>query len=335
MFYVNIDNRLYLIKRRRIVVPEKCYLYDIVQPEPASVSPESWLEVRHQMEQADWIGEPGKRIGFVSTMQYGGLIAGYFANEGQKRGFQYDENKLPVENPQFSFEHLFFAIFIDTSQLILQTRNIYGYDDLGMGEMRQNFLNLTADFLRLVGINVVSKTGLKIVSSGMTYTSEELFDYFLGNPTIKIEIKNLDKDKIPSEASPRYKLYNPKDDWNPITWGAVAETLIVGTKNITLEAASNDPDAELNKGPLTKAFATIGEIEEISTRLESGSVVVRKRTSDDEIRIDLPASPQVSVPLLELILNKFDENSRRTEWENRRESRQTSQYDGTMFDKEN
>ncbi len=316
-------------------MPEaKCYLYDIVHPDPQAMQPTIWQAARQEMEKAGWIGESGKRIGFVSTIEHNKVIAGYFANEGQKRGFQYDNDKQPIDEPQFSFEHLFFAIFIDTSQLLLQSRNIYGYADLGMGDMRRNFLNLTAEFLRLSGVNI-ARNGIQIASSGTSYTSEELFAYFLNNPTTSIEIKNMDEGNIPTETNPRYKLYNPRDEWNPITWGAVSETLKVGAKNITLEANRNDPDAELNKGPLPKAFATIGEVEEVSTRTESGTIVVRKRTTDEEIRIDLPASPDVSIPILDVILNRFDHETRRMEWQERSERRKNAEMEGTLFDSGN
>lgn len=317
-------------------MPEaQCHLYDITHPEPSALTTEIWSQVRTEMERTGWIGEPGSRIGFVSTIEYRGLIAGYFANEGRKRGFQYDENKQPIETPQYSFEHLFFAIFSDTSQILLQSRNIYGYEKsgdqkLGMTEMRQNFLHLLTVFLRAVGVGIGS-TNIQISSAAMSYTSEELFTFFIQNPTLRIDIKNMDPSRIPGEASPLYRLYNPRDEWNDITWGAVAETLRVGTRNIALEADREDPDAQLNKGPLPKAFAITGEIEELTTRNEDGFVTVRKKTADEEIRIDLPARPEILTTSLDLILERFDSNSRESTWKERLIKRQSTEILGPLF----
>ena len=108
-----------------------CYIYDIIEPNPFYVSIEDWRQVLERMQEPRWAGEQGERIGFVETLEYNGLIAGYFANEGYKRGIHYSDDKQPIASPDFtSFEHLFFAIFMDTSQLVLQHRNIYGYRKL-------------------------------------------------------------------------------------------------------------------------------------------------------------------------------------------------------------
>lgn len=309
----------------------KCHLYDIIDPEPDAVRPEVWQQIQQQMNQSKWFGEQGKRTGFVSVIQSGVLVAGFFAQEGQKRGIQYTDDKIPVDAPLFSFEHLFFAIFMDTAQLLLQHKNIYGYDDLSLPGMRTAFLELLANLLRLSDVRVAAK-GVKLFPGGEVYTQEELFAFFIENSVVRVEVRGLRLDMIPAEGDPKYRLYNPKDEWNETTWGAVAETLKVGTRNVVLEAPEQDPDAQLNKGPLPKAFAAIGDIQEVVARNERGNIVIRKVTSDEEITIDLPSHTSISVPVLDLVLSKFESRSRVESWHKRTAKRKTAQLQGTLFD---
>ena len=309
-----------------------CYLFDIVEPDPESLDVEVWRNVLRLMDGYKWIRERGNRIGFVSTLDYNGLVAGLYANEGRRRGTQYTDDKKPLDVSNFySFEHLFFAILVDTSQILLQHRNIYGYETLGMPEMRANFLEILAMFLRLSNVGIVGNR-VKIESAGDAYTQEELFTYFIENQTIKVDIHNLDSNKIPQENEGNYKLYNPRDEWNPITWGAVAETLKVGTRNVVFEASQEDSTANISRGPLPKAFAVIGDIEEVSVRSPDGYIIVRKKVKDEEIIIGLPADPFISIPVLDEILTKLNTQTRVESWVERMNKRRKAQLKGTLFD---
>lgn len=308
----------------------QCYLYDIVDPNPTSVSSGVWMRVLDMMRTTGWFGEPGERYGFVSTTAHAPLVTGFFAHEGSKTGIQYDEDKRPTDTSTESFEHLFFAIFTDTSQVLLQHRNIYGYDDLGLPKMRNSFLDLLALLLRNAGIYIASKR-VQIESAGERYSQKELRSFFESNSIFTIEVKNLSTERIPDSSSPEYNLYNPKDDWNPITWGAVSDTLRVGAKNITIEAEQGDPNAQLNKGPLPKAFSRVGEIERVYGRTDEGRIVFRKRVSDREVSIDLPATPHVEDALINAVLAQFDPTERVEGWERRMEQRDSDQRDGTLY----
>lgn len=311
-----------------------CYLYDIIEPNPFNLRIETWRQVLKTMQEPRWASEHGERIGFVETLEYHGLIAGYFANEGLKRGIQYSDDKRPVAIDNFtSFEHLFFAIFVDTSQLVLQHRNIYGYKNLGLQVIRENFLMLLAIFLRLAGVMVVGER-VKIASAGETYSQEELYQFFIENDVIRIDLRNLSSERIPARDDSRYRLFNPRDELNEITWLAVADTLKVGARNITVEASEEDADAQLNKGPITKAFTEVGEIEEISARSSSGKIVVKKRTRDEEITIELPEEPEIAIPALDLILTKYEKNYRLTSWKKRISKAINKQFGGPLFNQD-
>lgn len=307
----------------------KCKLYDIVEPRPNTVTAAKWLDVYERMSHSGWFGELGQRYGFVYVVTRQDLIGGYFAHEGQKTGIQYDEQKQPEPASAETFEHLFFAIFTDTAQLLLQHRNIYGYTDLGLPVMRERLLRLLGQFLVEEQVRVKGET-VRIEPAGIRYSQDELYEFFVSHSVSKLEVKDLRADRIPGEGTTQYNLYNPRDEWNEITWGAVAETLKVGAKNIEIEAEG--ANAQLNKGPLPKAFARIGEIEEVHARLDDHRVVVRKRTNDEEITVSIPNQPGAVTAILDAVLTRFDSQARVEAWQRRFEQRQQDELRGTMFD---
>ncbi len=313
------------------MAPSKCLLYDIIDPDPRNIRFLTWMKIEEMMRDSGWFGELGRRYGFVSTVARPEIVVGYFAHEGQKFGIQYGEDKQPKDTSTESFEHLFFAIYTDTSQLLLQHRNIYGYTDLGLPVMRNTFLDTLTYMFRSVGVTVVGRR-VNTESAGVRYTQEELHKFFDENRVFRVEVKGLNDDLIPDSDSPRYNLYNPKDDWNPITWGAVADTLKVGTKNIIFEAEKENARSSLNQGPLPKAFTRVGQIEDVQARNEEEKVVFRKRTSDAEISIALPSSPQIEHSLIETITRYLDQDERTTAWNKRMEQRDSEQLGGTMFE---
>ncbi len=309
----------------------KCRLHDIIDPDPSHIPSSKWIDISEQMETSGWFGELGQRYGFVSTLARPESISGFFAHEGKKSGIQYDEDKQPTDTSTESFEHLFFAIFTDTSQLLLQHKNVYGYDDLGLPVMRNAFLDSLTILFRMVGVSVASKR-VQIEPAGIRYSQEELYAFFENNSVLRVEIKNLNFKRIPDSNSPNYNLYNPKDDWNPITWGAVADTLQVGAKNIIIEAEGDDPNSRLNNGPLPKAFSRIGEFEEIQARNKEGRIIIRKRTTDEEISIDLPVTPQIETSLIDRVFAQFDSTERVEGWKKREQQRESDQLRGTLFE---
>jgi len=283
------------------------------------------------MNESGWTGDAGKRYGYVETSVRQEVLAGFFAHEGHKTAIQYDDQKQLEDRATESFEHLFFAIFTDTSQLLLQHRNIYGYDDLSLPEMRSKLLESLGFYLQKVGI-AVNNSHVEIVKAGILYTQEDMLNFFSSNNAIRLDVRNLRPELIPQPTSPNYNLYNPKDDWNPITWGAVADTLEVGTKNIILEADESDENARLNGGPLPKAMARIGQIEEVKARSDNGRVIYRKRNSDEEITLELPDRPSIITQLMETVLGQIDSDARVDAWTHRLARRDEGQFEGTMFD---
>jgi len=164
----------------------KCYLYDIVNPRPSTIHDDHWHQLYSRMRESDWYQPKGQRKGFVNLIRRRDVIGGFFAHEGTKRAFQYDDNKEQLEPPPFySFEHLFFALFQDTSQLLLQSRNIYDYVDLRLPLMRSSLLHLLTELLRWVGVYVLgdcldiesagtlARPSLAVTTRGEKYSSDQ------------------------------------------------------------------------------------------------------------------------------------------------------------------
>lgn len=309
----------------------KCILYDMVDPDPSVIEIDDWHNVAQQMEARDWLGKTGHRFGFVTTLTSNNLIIGFYAHEGKKKGIQYDKDKNEYDASTDAFEHLFFAIFPDTSQILIQHRYIYGYVDLGLPVMRDGFLTALTVLFRLEGRGVASKN-VQIKPAGRTYTQEEMYKIFEQNSVFQVKIKNLDFAKIPDPEKPSYKLYNPKEEANPITWFSVAETLKVGTKKVEFESDDESGASKLNEGPLTKAFSRIGEINELKAVNDKGNIIIRKKESDKEISITLPSTPEVTEQIIKQVLANFDSEDRVQSWKERMEIRAEDQQSNTLFD---
>jgi hypothetical protein len=311
----------------------RCYLYDIVEPRPATIKSDHWLGIERLMDESGWAGELGRRFGVVDVARHDVIIAGLFANEGPKRGVQYDENKQPIEAEKLnSFEHLFFTIFTDTAQLLLQQRNVYGYVDLSLPVLRQNLLLLLADYFRLAGVRVTTE-GVKIEPAGEEHTHEELFRVLTESRAVRFAVAGLNQKRIPGRDDPRYILYNPKGDWNEITWQVISETINSGARKTEVSADEEDPAASLGESGLSRALATSGELQEVAVREPSGRIQVMRRTSDEEISIDLPAEPEIALPVLDRILDRFDAQSRQEARLRRDERRLRDETRGTLFDR--
>lgn len=311
----------------------KFYLYDIVDPDPDSITHDHWQSLARLMTSSRWSRRPGQRIGFVNTVRSSRAIGGYFANEGQKKGVQYNENKEPTTSePYYSFEHLFFVLFEDTAQLLLQTIRVFGYSDLDMGQMRDNFLHLLADTIRQTG-NYVFGESVKIEPAGARYSQDQLYAAFrIMSQVTELEISHLAAGHIPPVGDPKYQLFNPKDDWHEITWGAVDDTIRAGVDSVKM-AAPDRPGSTL-QSPIPKAFAAVGQIEKVGGRDTNGNVFIRQRVQDQELEIELPSQVMDHPELIDRIVAQLDASGRAESWQQRRTIRQDDLNRDSLLDQD-
>lgn len=314
------------------------HLYDIVDPDPQSVSLDSWQKILDSMKKSHWFGQLGHRFGFVSTTSYKNMIAGFFAHEGQKQGVEYDEKKTPSEFRINSFEHLFFVIFTDTSQLLLQHRNIYGFDNLGLPDMRNDLLKALATILRENGIGVVGE-GIKVEPANTVYSQEELLEFFLQNRVFRLQVDNLQQSRKPEPNQKNWALYNPNFDKNEAAWGVVSDSIKAGLENATVEGKDGIDVKGLSKSPIPKALAIIGDIQLVEARNHNEVKLIRTREVKSDFTISIPESHSASIGKIEQAMDSLivkpglGEEERKAAHEKRRIKREKEGFLGTLFDK--
>lgn len=233
--------------------------------------------------------------------------------------------------PYYSFEHLFFVLFEDTAQLLLQTIRVFGYSDLDMGQMRDNFLYLLAETIRQTGNYVVGES-VKIEPAGAKYSQDQLYAAFrIMSQVTELEISHLAAGHIPPVGDPKYQLFNPKDEWHEITWGAVDDTIRAGVDSVKMTAPDR-PGSTL-QSPIPKAFAAVGQIEKLVGRDSNGSVFIRQRVQDQELEIELPAQVMSQPELIDSIVKRLDARGRVENWKQSQAIRQEELNRDTLLDK--
>ena len=308
----------------------KFYLYDIVNVDATVVEQSKWDNLYERMQVDEWGVANGRRIGVVRSLYTSNTIAGYFANEGRKRAVWYDDNKEEIEpTPFYSFEHLFFVLFLDTAQILIQSRNIYDFVDLGLPVMRRNLLLHLTDLFRYANIYVTGR-GLVLEEAGSGYSREELYLTFTSLKTVsELEISGLFGAKLPQPGDPKYRLFNPKEEWEPITWGAVADTLKMGLDAVKLSSIE-DENATL-KAPIPKALAAVGAVDKIKGVDQEGRLVIRQRKEETDLEVELPANLEVTDELVLRIVEGLDAQGRVEKWEAKREDRFSGNGDDLHF----
>ena len=283
------------------------------------------------MTSSQWFGNLGQRMGLVHIIRLNGVIGGYFAHEGQKKGIQYDDQKNPTPtSPYYSFEHLFFVLFEDTSQVLLQSIRVYGYIDLSMSKMRDNFLQLLTDFMKLSGIHVAGKQ-ISLEPAGARYSQEQLYKVFLSLSRVtELEVVNLRLETMPSPDDPKYQLFNPRKELNEITWLAVTTTVQAGADAVKM--TTPDQPQKTLKAPIPKAFAALGDIERVGGRDQDGRLFIRQKTQDFELKLDLPAEIINSPELLLGIIERLETLGRIESWQQRQSARLDDMNRGSLFE---
>ena len=307
----------------------KIILSDIINIDVSKATTEKWQKLFSEMSSSGWYGREDNRVGFINLAQGNGIIAGYFANEGRRKAVLYDNQKEEVQHPPYnSFEHLFFGIFQDTAQVLIQSRRIHDYIDLNLSEMRSNFLDLLKHFFRRCEFYIAGRS-IQIEDAGGEYSQDELYKFYRGLYQVThLEVSNLYESEIPNIDDPKYKLYNPKEEWTMITWGAVADSKERGLDAVSMTARES-VEGSLD-GPIPKSLAGIGKIEEVRGKDLDGRVVIRKRTANEELEVELPPDQQLTPQLLEMIYTIFNSRGRIESWE-RRQSLRQSDNPGNLF----
>lgn len=280
----------------------KCYLKNILVPDWTFVLPKHWQAIYETIQEPGWYGKEGSRYGFVSVIREGPMIGAYFAHEGLKQGIQYDDEKNPRKpSNAFFFEHLFFVIFLDHGQLLLQQKNVYEFVDLSLDTMRRQLFKTLANIFRAAGIRV-STPAIQVEDAQRTFTQTELYEFFMAHRPTTLEISQLKGAKVPEDIG----LFNPEEDWDPIARAAIDKTLEAGLDHAVLEGDESDEQIDLKHGPVVKGLAAAGEIQKVTARDDRGRLIYREKNQKAELVLDLPLAPKVISELLHAIFDRMD-----------------------------
>jgi hypothetical protein len=234
------------------------------------------------------------------------MIGAYFAHEGLKQGIQYDNEKNLMQPPDaFFFEHLFFILFMDHGQLLLQQKKVYKFVDLNLDTMRRKLFTALADIFRAAEIRVPSSQ-IIVEDAQRTFTQAELYEFFTSYRPTALEIAQLKGAKVPKEV----KLFNPDEEWDEIAKSAINKTLEAGLEHVLLEGNESGEEVDLKRGPIAKGLAAAGEIQKVTARDERGRLIYRERNQKAELAIDLPLVPETNPELLRTIFDRMDQMGR-------------------------
>ena len=88
-----------------------CEVHRIVFPKWSSVSDDRKEAIGEILQNDYFVEEHPDRKGFVSLTKIEDVIAGFYAHEGERQSWQYDDmNQISIQR-NIEFEHIFFALF--------------------------------------------------------------------------------------------------------------------------------------------------------------------------------------------------------------------------------
>jgi hypothetical protein len=305
-----------------------CYLYDIISPDWDLITPDQIDRLYTWMVSSFWFGPHDNRMGFVNVVRFGAVLGGFFSHEGSRESKQYSDDKTPQERYEASFQEVFFAIFMDAGQLVLQSKRVYDYVDLGMEVIRQDFLRVLADGFKLARVRVGSQ--VLIEEAGGERSQEELLLFFRSNRVIEVEISKLSNSSIPENIT---DIFNPREEWVPTMRGIVADSLKRGMDYFKAKA-DDKPSSDLGHTPMVYALAVSGQIERVEAEDVEGKVVYREKHEKAELKIEIPASSNMTPEILQKLFERLDIQGRRDSARFRRQQRKAMLNRGTLFEQD-
>jgi hypothetical protein len=243
-----------------------CQYNEIIGPSwPADDSAADALWSR--LEGADWFGEPPGRAGFSDMRRYSSHVHfGYFAVEHPITIVTYDDQKRMQEHLEESFEHIWFAIFLEEGRLVAQRRRFI-HRDLNPADVVQSLETSLASLFGAAGLVVVDYKPFE------SYVTKEEFleEFSLGGIT-EVQIDSLHGRSVPDAI----KLLNPDIDRDAI----LKESYAHDNRHIAELAAKAAPEGDLSKTRLFKAEVAAGDPRLMKREIEGGTIVRHRVVTD-------------------------------------------------------
>jgi hypothetical protein len=182
-------------------------LYTIDKPNWKQVKQIHIERIKEKITRGGWSKVEGMRRGFLNCETIDNLVYGYFAQEGNLKIEQYDDNQIPKPGEeQESFERLLFLFFLEAGILVVQSIRISRYIDLTGTKLRLSLFDSLEIIFRQSGL--IFEGGANFERYRKKYTKEELLEIFETNSITRVVVDGLLDKKVPEDL----KLFNPDFD---------------------------------------------------------------------------------------------------------------------------
>ena len=279
------------------------YLYDYLSVDVSSATKQKWNLLYQELRELGWRTPVGNRQGFVNVTRSNRRIYGYFANEGRLKVVLFDNKKKLVTFPSayYAFEYIFFILFEDTAQIVIQSKRVSDYVDLTYRKIKSNFLLQLFYVFRECGFSVVGKT-LALRNIMRIIDQTKLKGLFLNLRVTKLEVDSITQAAIPAKGNSKFVLKNSQLGNDECIWLLLSDLIKNGLDRINL-IAGNSNSANL-RSPFSQALLTTGQINLIEG-YAGGNFTSQKRYDKVKAQVRLPYSLVISKSLIATLEQKF------------------------------
>lgn len=178
-------------------------IYSIERPVWSQVTEHHKEAIKDYLTRGLWTYDEDKRKGFLNSELIGGLVYGYYAQEGDLLVEQYDDKQQPKQAEQRSFEKILFLLLLDQGILVAQTIRISRFVDLSGVTVRQSLFDGLETAFRIAGL--VSNRRAKFEPFRHEFTNEQLYEIFESNSIQRVVVGGLQYKTIPDD----FRFFNP------------------------------------------------------------------------------------------------------------------------------
>lgn len=231
------------------------------------------------VELKDFVNDPPR--GIIGTVRHGNSIAGFYIEEGRRRGLHGDSPNNLAPSQDSNFEKLFFALLLDRGYVVLQDTKLVNYVDLNYPTMRTDFVELLTLLLNRSGIPTARVTWEKYYNRR---SQEEMRQLFFSDTASEIDIVDLRGQVVPETI----QLSNPDPG---------EELLLKRIYNREFETIDQEqikagPNGDLRKTKSGKAAVGAGTIRKLVSISPSGVPETFYEEQDENIDVPVDTGKQ-------------------------------------------
>lgn len=235
-----------------------------------------------KMASSTWSGEAPERHGFVDPELWNdSVIMGSFAIEKPLRIVTYDNSKERTEHEEESFEHAWFALFLDLGRLLAQRRKFI-HKELNTNGVLDLLRTSIASELVSLGLPVLQFRPVeKLVEK------DEFLEEFARGRIRELRIDHLANRSVP----PTTRLFNPDLDRDAI----LRETINHDNRHLWEIRAKAADDGDLSQARFLKGEIAAGEPSHL-VREEDNEIITLQRTTPDRLQFGVHTADTRVVP---------------------------------------